>query len=363
MEAKHYIGGHGWQQDVWYNMDCICSAQEVEGRKMPDKRMILLNAESPYNHLLFRNKRYVSKLQSFFKAPKAGKYRFWLTASQEAKLYMNDARPNEILTRADMKEVLKNNKPNELRNLYDLYNDETGQFEGTSEWLTLNKDDFYHMELWHDNGAWNEHFTLGVEIENSEPMENSRYEIQRVQYITPAWTPYFYFKLMWDNLSDNHRYSITFDRFHPMSGHSPFGVNDLKVGMDKWQLKQAFKPYVKKQFGNTDFTVTVNKATTPGGADCVEVAISFPSNVQGLPLYHPILTRSDNADKSQTVSHYHQGTGGFSGKSWKLEVYNPILEQFVIIDDLPQDAPAWRVEDRIASEGTIYHRKMSVQRR
>ena len=135
---------------------------------------------------------------------------------------MNDARPNEILVRDDMKEVLKNNKANELRNLYELYNDETGEFEGTSEWMTLNSGDYYHMELWHDNGALNEHFTLGVEIENDEPMDNSRYEIQRVQYITPAWTPSFYFKLVWDGLSDNHRFSITFDRYNLISGHFPF---------------------------------------------------------------------------------------------------------------------------------------------
>lgn len=81
MESNFYVGNHGWNQDVWYNMECICSAQEVDGRKMPDVRLMLMNAESPYNHLLFRNKRYVSKLESFFHAPKTGKYRFWLTAS------------------------------------------------------------------------------------------------------------------------------------------------------------------------------------------------------------------------------------------------------------------------------------------
>ncbi len=74
--------------------------------------MLMLNAESPYNHLLFKNIRYVSKLETFFKPPKTGMYKLWLTASEEARVYMNELRPNEILERADMDIVVQNTKPN-----------------------------------------------------------------------------------------------------------------------------------------------------------------------------------------------------------------------------------------------------------
>lgn len=55
-----------------------------------------------------------------------------------------------------------------LRDLYGLYNDKTGEFEGVSTWIFLQKDSYYHMELWHDNGGNYEHFTLGVEAEHTE---------------------------------------------------------------------------------------------------------------------------------------------------------------------------------------------------
>ncbi len=32
--------------------------------------------------------------------------------------------------------------------------------------MFLEKDKYYYMQVWHDNGVINEHFTLGVEIEN-----------------------------------------------------------------------------------------------------------------------------------------------------------------------------------------------------
>ena len=172
-----YIGNHGWDQEVWFDVDCICSAQKIEVEYHPDRRVSVLNAESPYNHLLFKNKKYVSKLLSFFKAPRTGRYRFWLTASQEARLYMNATRPNEKLERANMSVVTGSSRATGLRNLYDLYNEGSGQFDGRSEWLNLTQGEYYHMEMWHDSGSYNEHFTLGVEIENDTPQTNSRYEM------------------------------------------------------------------------------------------------------------------------------------------------------------------------------------------
>ena len=89
MTAPFYVGNHGWQQDFWIGESSISRGQEAARVKLPDKRMTLMNAESPYNHLLFRNKRYIAKNSAFFHAPETGLYRFWLTAYYEAKLYMN----------------------------------------------------------------------------------------------------------------------------------------------------------------------------------------------------------------------------------------------------------------------------------
>ena len=96
---------------------------------------------------------------------------------------MNPARPNEILDRdTEMTIILENKEPNELRDLYGLYNDNTKKFEGSSDWIQMSENDLYHMELWFDNGYSEEHFTLGVEIKHDTLMANSRFQIQRIKY-------------------------------------------------------------------------------------------------------------------------------------------------------------------------------------
>lgn len=78
--------------------------------------------------------------------------------------------------------ILENKEPNDLRDLYGLYNDDTKKFEGTSDWYLMSAGDLYQMEIWFDNGYSEEHFTLGVEIKSEEMMTNSRFQIQRIRY-------------------------------------------------------------------------------------------------------------------------------------------------------------------------------------
>ena len=78
----------------------------------------------------------ISKFETFLKAPKSSEYRFWLTASKDVRVYMNPARPNEILDRdTEMTIILENKEPNDLRDLYGLYDDDTKTFDGTSDWI------------------------------------------------------------------------------------------------------------------------------------------------------------------------------------------------------------------------------------
>ncbi len=48
---------------------------------------------------------------------------------------------------------------------------------------------------------------------------------------------------------------------------------------------------------------------------------------------------------------------------WKMEVFCPDVGGMIMIEDLPQDVPAWRLEDRLASGCSTYHQKVHVQRR
>ena len=328
----------------------------------------MLNPESPYNHLLFKNKRYVSKLESFFHAPQTGKYRFWLTANYEAKLYMNAARPNEILDRnADEMPQIVSSKESGLRDIYGLYNEKTGTFDGRSDWVFLDKDSYYHMELWHDNGGFNEHFTLGVEMEQDQAQSNSRYEIQRVSYRTESWTPAYYFKLAWDGIDYNQRFTITFDHFQLLSGtHTPYEVSNLKVGFAPWEFKAYFESYMWKEFGIIDdFQVEVHSEMSEDGQDLValELSIIFPQGVLGNPLHQPFVTRANEiAPETSGEAVYDRGTGGFSGRLWKLDIYDLDSQQMVTINNLAQDVAAWVLEERMAEEVPHYFQRVKVVR-
>lgn len=137
METKTiYEGNHGFWQQSWLDVENILAAQLVATQRAPDSRNLLLNAESPYNNELYQNKKVISKFETFFKAPKSSEYRFWLTASKDVRVYMNPARPNEILDRdTEMTLILENKEPNDLRDLYGLYDDDTKTFDGTSDWI------------------------------------------------------------------------------------------------------------------------------------------------------------------------------------------------------------------------------------
>ena len=44
-------------------------------------------------------------------------------------------------------------------------------------------------------------------------------------------------------------------------------------------------------------------------------------------------------------------------------MYNPVAGANVLIDNIPQDVPDWRLEDRITADIPLYYRKMKVDRR
>ncbi len=46
-----------------------------------------------------------------------------------------------------------------------------------------------------------------------------------------------------------------------------------------------------------------------------------------------------------------------------MEVYNPAAQALAYIDDIPQDVPDYRLEDRITSAVPPYHMKMKVEGR
>lgn len=278
-DKPYYMGGYGWQMNAYVQGKSIDKVMKIAKSKKPNERVVMLNPESPYDNLDFKQKEMVTESQSFFKVPVTARYRFWLTGSEEVRLHMDPKRPNEILKQKDLPEFLKTQKATGFRNLYDLWCEETQKFH-VSDWHVMMADDLYHMQLWHDAGKGFDHMTLGVEIENSDPKPNSRYEIQRISYRTPAWTPSFYFHLKWENFRANQRFDIQFGTYTMESGNSGrFTVKNIKVGDGVLELKSKFIGYMRKQFGiEGDLKVTREVDFEKGE---LKIEIGFPAGTVG----------------------------------------------------------------------------------
>ena len=358
-----YEGNHGFWQQSWLDVENILAAQLVATQRAPDSRNLLLNAESPYNNELYQNKKVISKFETFFKAPKSSEYRFWLTASKDVRVYMNPARPNEILDRdTEMTIILENKEPNDLRDLYGLYDDDTKTFDGTSDWIQMAQDNLYHMELWFDNGYSEEHFTLGVEIKHDTLMANSRFQIQRIRYAHQPQYPGFYFKLDWDGIRNSQRFNLVFDYYLARTGHTPYTISDLTVGMDANTLDTHISTYLKKQFGTNALYKINRKEIINKVEHYIEIIIEFDPGTYGEIINQPSIERLDNADVSRCESVYYRGTGVVTQKQWKLKVFDPETQSYKFINNIPQDVPDWRLADRISSVAPFYHQKVQVDR-
>ena len=69
----------------------------------------MLNAEHPYNNEAFKNKKVISRYDTWFCYGETTLVRFWVTASKDVRIYMNPSRPNEILDRnTEMSLILEN---------------------------------------------------------------------------------------------------------------------------------------------------------------------------------------------------------------------------------------------------------------
>ena len=102
--------GHGFRQAGWYDVSSILEAQLVETQRAPDfENKLLLNAEHPYNNEAFKNKKVISRYDTWFCYGETTLVRFWVTASKDVRIYMNPMRPNEILDRnTEMSLILEN---------------------------------------------------------------------------------------------------------------------------------------------------------------------------------------------------------------------------------------------------------------
>ncbi len=157
-----YIGNHGWHQSAFFGIPDIDRIKGQPKGQNPNQRIMILNSESSFRNSIFLNKKAVTNWRAFFEVPQTAKYRFWMTSSRDSRLYMDVTRPNEIIPASELPEFMRVSKPTKFRNLYDLY-----QADGTflvSDWQVMMKDDYYHMEIWHNHGQEDEHLTMGIEI-------------------------------------------------------------------------------------------------------------------------------------------------------------------------------------------------------
>lgn len=219
----------------------------------------------------------------------------------------------------------------------------------------MDKDDLHQMEIWFDNGYSEEHFTLGVEIKNEELMPNSRFQIQRIRYTHLPQYPGFYFKLDWDSIRNSQRFNLVFDYYVARTGHTPYTISDLKVGMDESTLDTHISTYLKKQFGTNAAYQIKRREIINKVEHYIEIIIEFEPGTYGENINQPSIVRLDKADISRCKSVYYRGTGQVVDKKWKLKVFDPETQSYKFINNIPQDVPDWRLADRISSVAPFYH--------
>lgn len=129
-----------------------------------DREKIIKLSPNEKNNILFLNTGTISKAftkiyKGFFKAPVSAKYRFYLSAVQNAQAFFINV--SYSLNRSQLFKLCQSAAPS----LEDEYFQAQEQI---SNWLDLSMNGFYYLEILHINiNKQNDQFKMAVEIENS----------------------------------------------------------------------------------------------------------------------------------------------------------------------------------------------------
>ncbi|TNV88211.1 hypothetical protein FGO68_gene8985 [Halteria grandinella] len=118
---------------------------------------------------------YAMIYHGYFKAPISGRYRFYMSCDDNCRLYLG----NTPLDPTSSQLILASDDWAPHRDYFKI------NMKKTTEWQTLEKDQFYYIELRHLQYGGGDHATVSVEIEDPNAVEghhHSMREIQRLQF-------------------------------------------------------------------------------------------------------------------------------------------------------------------------------------
>jgi hypothetical protein len=144
--VQGYHSGLKW--DVWYNTTNMDTARLVT--RAPNTTTSRLDTE-----VVGLDTYYVSKLSGFFKAPKTGDYKFFLSVDDNARLYL-DTTPGSTSGSAIIASTGWTN--------YKFSWSKTSTAKIISDPVSLTAGEYYYMETIHNQGVGPDYLTLGVQI-------------------------------------------------------------------------------------------------------------------------------------------------------------------------------------------------------
>lgn len=123
-------------------------------------------------------------VSGFFKAPRAGNYRFYAAADDSIDVYISTTA--NVVNRASMTRVAYNCEWNLFRN-YD--NGKSTCDKGVSDYYALEEGKLYYMEVFSYNGGSAGYYTVSVEVPNPDTVNTAINSVPEVQYFNMTYTP------------------------------------------------------------------------------------------------------------------------------------------------------------------------------
>lgn len=106
----------------------------------------------------------------YYKAPATGRHRFYMTCDDSCQLYLSTT-PNDP---SKATRIYQSDGHTSFRN-YLL----TNEFKQT-QWISLEKDEFYYIEVRHIQGTGGDHFSVAVEIEDFEAPNGHHHSMKEI---------------------------------------------------------------------------------------------------------------------------------------------------------------------------------------
>ena len=151
----------------------------------PKITKLATSLEVPYNSVDAKSG---SVFEGWFKAPETGEYRFYISADDEARLYLDSVNPYNAATPATISftEIANSWYSQGYREYIRIPTVNDGWGKSQSDWITLQAGKYYKIRALHSDTGGAMHFNAAVEFKkantNNHPMTTKAVQNLRIEH-------------------------------------------------------------------------------------------------------------------------------------------------------------------------------------